>query len=340
MFQWFRRGVDWEPSEAREQFQRGNIPDRAHIRGHLNLLGCSWLTYLPRELSATRVDVSRCANLRGLPEQLTCEVLLLQRTNIQCLSAGLQVSQRIDAQSCRRLEHLLPLTVERLNLSGCTLLQNLPQGLNVRQLELSGCTRLKELPASVASSVAHLDVSDCTAMTALPGNFKKLQSLSVRGCMNLTSLPDDIRIRSWIDVANSGLRTLPGSLRSVRILWRGMQVSSRVAFDPESITVDEILEETNLTMRRLLLDRVGMDWFVSQANAAVIDQDRDAGGERRLLRISFQNGEDVVCIEVRCPSTGSRYVLRVSPRVTTCAEAAAWMADLSNPAAYRPVIET
>jgi hypothetical protein len=340
MFQWLWRPVDWDPADARQQLERGNVPDRARIRGRLDLAGCSWLTYLPRELSATTVVVSRCANLRGLPEQLTCDELYLRRTNIQCLSTGLNVSQRIDAQDCRRLQHVTPLNVPHLNLSGCSLLQSLPDSLKVRRLELVGCTRLATLPARAVTSVEHLNVNNCTALTNLPDEFKNLQSLSVQGCANLSSLPDGIRIRSWIDVADSGLRTLPGSLRSVRVLWKGVQIPSRVAFDPQSISVEEIFEETNLTIRRILLDRVGLDWFLTHAAAVVVDEDHDAGGERRLLRVTFDGGEDVVCIEVRCPSTGSRYLLRVPPRITTCAGAAAWMAGFANPAHYYPALET
>jgi hypothetical protein len=113
-----------------------------------------------------------------------------------------------------------------------------------------------------------------------------------------------------------------------------------VAFDPESITPDEILHEPNLTMRWVLLDRVGMEWFLDRSDPSIVDVDHDAGGQRRLMRIAFPNGEDVVCLEVHCPSTGHRYVLRVPPRMGNCAQAAAWMAGYSNPANYQPIVET
>jgi hypothetical protein len=123
-------------------------------------------------------------------------------------------------------------------------------------------------------------------------------------------------------------------------MWRGTPVSERVAFYPESITVDENLGERNLEYRRVLIDRVGMEWFVENARPDVIDRDQDAGGSRRLLRIPFDDGEGVLMLEVHCPSTGRRYLLRVPPQLTTCAEGAAWVAGFRSARQYRPVLET
>lgn len=120
-----------------------------------------------------------------------------------------------------------------------------------------------------------------------------------------------------------------------------MQVPDRVAFgDPDDIGVAEIVGEPNLAYRSVLLERVGLDWLVDHARAAVVDRDLDAGGERRLLRIPFAGGEDVTCVEVRCPTTGHRYVLRVPPQMQTCRQAVAWTAGFSNPSDYQPVAET
>jgi hypothetical protein len=117
-------------------------------------------------------------------------------------------------------------------------------------------------------------------------------------------------------------------------------VPDRVAFCPETITVGEILSETNLELRRLLIERVGMEWIVANSEAETVNSDSDPGGPRRLLRISFENGPDMCCLEVHCPSTGRKYVLQVPPRTETCAQAAAWVAGFENESFYRPVVET
>ncbi len=119
-----------------------------------------------------------------------------------------------------------------------------------------------------------------------------------------------------------------------------MPVPHDVAFSPETITVDEILTERNAALRQVLLERVGLERFVDKAGATVIDCDRDAGGERRLLRIPVSDGEDIVCVQVQCPSTAKHYILRVPPEMQSCQQAVAWTAGFRNPSSYRPLVET
>jgi hypothetical protein len=338
MFGW--KDGERTPAEACALLRGGKAPDRLRVRGRLDLANSLWLNYLPRELEAEAVNLANCTQLRGLPERLQCENLVLRGTRLRAITSGVRATKLIDARNCRELESIAPQRVTRLDLRGCTALANLPEGLEARWLEIIGCRMVTSLPTSLVVKVEHLDLSDCTGMAALPDGFKRLLDLNVAGCVNLKSLPAGIRIRSSVDVADSGLRFLPWSLISVRILWRGVHVSDRIAFEPDEITVGEILGEANLTRRRILLDRVGIEWFVDQVDTKVVDQDCDAGGERRLLRIAFTGGEDLVCLDVRCPSTGSRYVLRVPPRMGTCVEAAAWIAGYSDPVRYRPAVET
>lgn len=340
MFRWFSSPIELSASELTKRLKRGEVLDRVRVPEPLNLANSPWLTYLPRELEGSSIIVSRCVNLRGLPERLKCDELYLRRTNIRSLSRGLNVSQRIDAEDCRFLEHVSPLQVTHLSLRGCTSLERLPDGLSATLLDLSGCVRLAELPGSIAKCVENLDASFCTSLTSLPEGMLRLRVLNVRGCSSLSELPEGMRVRSAIELADSGLQSLPWSLRSVRMLWKGVPVFDRAAFDPDSITVDEILSEPNAAMRSVLLDRMGIERFLDEAQAEIVDRDCDAGGDRRLLRIVFPHGENVVCVEVRCPSTGSRYVLRVPPDITTCAEAAAWLAGYSDSTGYRPLVET
>jgi Domain of unknown function (DUF6745) len=93
-------------------------------------------------------------------------------------------------------------------------------------------------------------------------------------------------------------------------------------------------------LRRVLLERFGLERFLTQANAQVLDVDQDAGGERKLLRVPIDGDEDLVCVLVHCPSTGLRYILRVPPTMKTCRAAIAWTAGFDDPDAYRPLLET
>lgn len=90
----------------------------------------------------------------------------------------------------------------------------------------------------------------------------------------------------------------------------------------------------------MLLERFGYDRFILQANVEVVDTDRDPGGERRLLRVSLEGDEDLVCVSVFCPSTGDRYIIRVPPNMQTCHQAVAWIAGFDDPNEYQPLVET
>jgi len=330
----------WSSDAARRRILEGNAPRRMRVQGALNLANSPSLQSLPARLSATTIDVSSCRNLRTLPCRLKCQELNLSRTNIESLPCDIEVTTSINAAGCSRLRMLSELKIDSLILRGCVALERLPETLIVRNLDVSRCRRLEYVPDITALYVVNLDVSECPSLTALPERFGRLQTLNVSGCSGLRELPAGIRIRTSIDVAGSGLRELPWSLRSVRVLWHGVPVSDRVAFAPETITVDEILTERNAAMRQVLLERVGLEWFAERAQATIIDRDHDAGGERRLLRIPFDGGDDIVCVQVKCPSTAKHYMLRVPPEMQTCQQAVAWTAGFNNPNSYRPLIET
>jgi hypothetical protein len=332
----------WTPDDARKRLQNARAPSRMRVTGRLNLVNAGWLTCLPRKLEAETIDISGCARLSELPEKLRCGELRLQRTQVKCLPAGLEVSWRIDATECECLRAVGALRVPELFLRGCTALVQLADGLRVRRLDVSRCGRLTELPASMAKGLWDLDVSDCQSLTELPSGLGQLRTLNLRGCTNLRSLPADMRVQSWIEVADSGIEALPQSLQSAQVVWRGVRVPDRIAFDPDTITVREIFRETNVELRRVLLERVGMEWFCENAQTQIVDRDVDAGGERRLLRVAFDGGEDedIVCLEVRCPSTARKYLLRVPPQTTGCAQAAAWLAGFRSARQYRPLVET
>jgi len=336
----FESVLPWSEQRARERILAGRPPNRMKVQGRLVLANCETLRELPNRLDASAIDLSGCINVRRLPRRIRAAALVVSRANVLTLTAGLQIARTLVAELCPRLQAVEAIRVPELSLRGCRALEFLAEGLTVQRLVLNGCSRITQLPKSVVASVVHLDLSHCDGFTSLPDNFGHLQTLDISGCSNLAELPDGIRIRSRIEVAGSAVRRLPWSLKSVRVSWRGMEVPDRVAFDPKSITVDDILTERNITLRSVLLDRMGVESFVRQSRAIVADSDRDRGGELRLLRIPFERGRDFLCLDVRCPSTGKQYFLRVPPDMRTCHQAAAWVAGFRNPADYEPAVET
>jgi hypothetical protein len=53
-----------------------------------------------------------------------------------------------------------------------------------------------------------------------------------------------------------------------------------------------------------MLERVGYEQFLRQVEAETLDEDEDAGGPRRLLRVAMGQDEPLVCLAVHDPSTG------------------------------------
>jgi hypothetical protein len=143
-----------------------------------------------------------------------------------------------------------------------------------------------------------------------------------------------------MDVGGSGLTALPPQLAGVAIRWHGVPIDERIAFRPETLDAREILAEPNAERRRVMMERFGLDRFMRDAKAQMLDQDRDAGGPRRLLRIELPDDEPLVCVSVICPSTQRQYMLRVPPTMQTCRQAVAWTAGFDDPDDYRPAVET
>jgi hypothetical protein len=167
----------------------------------------------------------------------------------------------------------------------------------------------------------------------------RMAQLDLSGCLNVTSLPDDLDVTAWIDLGGSGITALPDHLRGVGLRWNGIPCTHEMIFEPHRLDPQAVLTERNAELRRVMMERYGYDRLMTDADAETLDTDRDAGGERRLLRIAIPDDEDLVCVSVRCPSTGHHFMLRVPPAMRTCREAVAWTAGMDVDS-YAPRVET
>ena len=343
---------------AAKLIEAGQAPKNLNVRGPLKLRGlpagglpegltapsiritCKTLIALPARLEARRIEVSAEA-LGNVGRGLRCDFLDLRDAAIETLPSDLQARQKIDLTNCRRLKSLPDnLTTGSLLLSGCVSLRELPRGLDVAFLDLAGCSSLRRLPDDLRMRGGHLNLRDCQWITRLPDDLGEISGLDLSGCVNLTRVPDGLKLASWIDIAGTGISALPPSLDKVGLRWRGIPVSRRIVFQPETLSAPEILGERNAELRRVMIERFGYERLMDGANAVEIDRDQDAGGERRLMRIALEGDEDVVCVSVQCPSTGHKFILRVPPTMQSCRQAIAWTAGYDDAAAYAPVQET
>jgi hypothetical protein len=348
---------------APAQFERAG---RLDLSGNLDLIelpeglrvdqlflrGCTRLTRLPKQLEVKFLSLADCTGITTLPKGLKCDTLNLQRTRVCALPDDLGVNYRLDLTDCRELSFLpsglrvgwtatprgTP-TGGALILRRCTALESLPDDLDVCYLDVRGCTSLLGWPQRATGRVGRLLAAGCSSLRLLPA-WLNVSRLDITDCVRLRKLPEGLRVTSEIEIANTKIHRLPASLRQARLRWRGVPIDHRIAFQPRTIRVQEILAESNSALRHVLLERFGLERFLIKANAHVLDIDRDAGGERKLLRVPIAGDEDLVCVLVHCPSTSRRYILRVPPTMKTCREAIAWTAGFDNPDLYRPLVET
>ncbi len=321
-------------------------PSNLRVEGVLDYSvksGRSLPSVFPDGLEVDVLDLSN-REIETLPRALSAYELVLAGSTIRSLPADLKVQVRLDLASCDRLEQLPEgLTVGTLNLRGCNSLRALPEGLDVWFLDLSGCCAFEHWPEKAHIRGGRLQLRGCTAIRELPPYLKTLAALNVCDCPNLPSLPEQLVVTGWLDLGRSGLideAALPPGLNRTQLRWAGIDVDRRIAFHPELITVDELLTERNAERRRALLDRYGYGRFLADANAEVLDSDRDPGGPRQLLRVALPGDEDLVALSCFCPSTQRQYMIRVPPATPTCHHAAAWIAGFDNPDDYHPLVET
>lgn len=122
--------------------------------------------------------------------------------------------------------------------------------------------------------------------------------------------------------------------------WNGVEVPRRLVEEPQRITTQDVLQESNIEIRRVLLERYGAQRFLIDVGARPVHSD-DFG---TLYKVEFENDEPLVMVKVLNSTPepdGARkeYFLRVPPTMVTAREAVAWTFGLL-PEDYRPRQET
>lgn len=121
--------------------------------------------------------------------------------------------------------------------------------------------------------------------------------------------------------------------------WHGVRLPAdkreQIILRPETLDPHEILRESNIEVRRVMIERYGIQRLIENSKAEILDQD----DQRTLYRIPLKGDEPLVTVRVSCPSTGRVYFLRVPPDTTSAKAGVAWTFD-KTPEEYVPQVET
>jgi hypothetical protein len=122
--------------------------------------------------------------------------------------------------------------------------------------------------------------------------------------------------------------------------WHGLRVPRLLIERPDTITVEQIRATHNLEVRRVLLERYGLDRYLRNADAALVHVDEYG----KLWRCELPDEEPLTVVEVvnatpEPDGTYATYLLRVPPSVGTAKEAVAWTFDMA-PDDYHPAAQT
>jgi hypothetical protein len=127
--------------------------------------------------------------------------------------------------------------------------------------------------------------------------------------------------------------------------WHGVSVSQKLIETPEQITKEDLQNETNAERRRAMMEKLGEKFYEL---LDVQEASRDFVGvgpyvqEAVLYRTKVKDtvaNEHIQYVQVKCHSTGRKYMLCVPPDITDPLTAVAWTFS-KKPEEYAPLVET
>lgn len=82
-------------------------------------------------------------------------------------------------------------------------------------------------------------------------------------------------------------------------VWHGIRVPEKVIEHPERITVEEVDNEQNVEIRRIMLERMGWGRYIEESDAELIDTGVDPSGNPAwLYRRTFDDDEPIVMLKM------------------------------------------
>jgi Domain of unknown function (DUF6745) len=122
--------------------------------------------------------------------------------------------------------------------------------------------------------------------------------------------------------------------------WRGMPIPAAVAAQLPHLTVEQIRDEANAEVRRVMLEHFGFDRYLQASGARELGRDESG----ILWRVELERDEPLVMVEVvnstpEPDGTSRTYFLRVPPNIRTARAGVAWTFGLTEEE-YHPLTQT
>lgn len=122
--------------------------------------------------------------------------------------------------------------------------------------------------------------------------------------------------------------------------WHGVLVPGYVILLSEPLTFSLIEAEPNAEIRRVLIERFGLENYLREGRVVKLHQD----GCGILYRMNMENDEPIIVVRVKNSTpepdgTIKEYFLRVPPNMVRARQAVAWTFGLTEEE-YAPLIET
>lgn len=107
--------------------------------------------------------------------------------------------------------------------------------------------------------------------------------------------------------------------------WHGVRVTRQIIEAPHTLSVSQILSERNVEVRRIMIQRYGLDRFITAVRARVVQKDKFGV----LYRYESADDEPIAVVKVKNSTpepdgTFKEYHLRVPPGTKTAKEGVSW----------------
>jgi len=120
----------------------------------------------------------------------------------------------------------------------------------------------------------------------------------------------------------------------------GVRVREQLVLKPETITIDEILAERNVEVRRLMIDSFGLERFLNESGAELVSEDKY--GSLYYKEVSWFSGNAILKVRnstAEPDGSYKDYFLSVPPTLKSAHDAVAWTFGM-NASEYDPLVET